>query len=94
MVFAILLLLWAAVFPVQLYLCLCGTRWIKIFPIAVILIYMLCCTAAAMPELRLVSEDGRLAALIALFLGFFALVADGLTWLIYPIVKAAQNIKK
>ena len=94
MVLAMLLLLCAAVFPVQLYLCLRGTRWIRILPIVVILVYILCCTAVAMPGLQPVSEDGRLAALVALFLGFFVRAADGLAWLVYFIVKAAQNIKK
>ena len=95
MLLAVLLMLCAAVFPVQLFLCVHSKKMgIKMIPLFLVLIFILCCAVIAVPALHLTGEDGRLAALIAMFLGFFMLAADGVAWLIYGIVKAAQKLKK
>lgn len=96
MVLAIFLLLCAAVFPVQLFLCFrVRNVWIRMIPLALAVFHIICCVVvASVPENGLVQSDGQLAALIAMFIGFSALAADALAWLIWAIVKGIQKRRK
>lgn len=93
MLLAVFSALCAAVFPVQLYLCLrCKKAVIKMIPLFFVLVWVIGCAATA--GLHLAQEDGRLAAVIGCFIGFYVLVADGLAWLIWVIVKLVQKRRK
>lgn len=96
MALAIFLSLCAAVFPIQLYLCFHDRKvWIKIFPLTLVIVYVVCCLIViSMPENTVIQPDGRLAAVIALFIGLSLLAADGLAWLIWCVVKFTQKMKK
>ncbi len=95
MLLAVLLLFYGAVGPVQLFLCFHSKKMgIRMIPPMLVLLSILCCCMIAVPGLQLTGEDGRLAALIAMFLGLLALAADGLAWLVYGIVKHIQKAGK
>lgn len=89
------LLICAAFFAVQLFLCFrCKKNIIKIIPFLLILGFIAGCCIAASPGPGRVSEDWRSAALVMMVIGLYALAADGLAWLTYGVVKLVQNRRK
>lgn len=96
MLLAVFLLLCISVFPIQLILCFrCKSLRIRIMPAVVLLLYIVFCVViACASEQLMVQPDGRLAALIACFVGLFVLAGDGLAWAIYGIVKLVQKLRK
>lgn len=96
MVLAVFLVICAAVFPIQLYLCFRRKElWIKCIPLVCIQMYILACLMFAFrPGWIFSGEDGRLAALIAMFIGVQILIVDVLAWIIWGIVHYIQKRKK
>ena len=95
MLLALFLLICAAFFPVQLFLCFHSKKNItKIVPVLLILGFVAGCCIAALPGFAPVQEDGRLAAIILMVIGLFVLAADGLAWLIYGIVYHLKTRRK
>ncbi len=96
MFLALFLIFGAAVFPVQLYLCFRSKAlWVKCIPLACIQLFMLACLFFAYrPGWIFSGEDGRLAALIAAYIGFTILLADGAAWIIWGIVNFVQKRRK
>lgn len=96
MFLALFLLFCAAVFPVQLYLCFRRSKlWIRCIPLVCILVLILACLVFTFrPGWIFSGEDGRLAAFIAAYIGFYVLLADGVAWMIWGIVKFVQKRRK
>lgn len=91
----IFLLLCAAVFPLQLFLCFrCRKQWLRCLPVLAILLLMVCsAVTASCTGFFPGQEEWQLPAVILFFIGGLVLCSDGLAWLIYGIVKAAQKHK-
>ena len=95
MLLMLFLLICFAFFPMQLFLCFHSKKnIIKMMPLLLIIGFIAGCCIAALPGLSWMPEDGRLAAIVLLFIGLFVLAADGLAWLIFGVVKLVQIIEK
>ena len=96
MLLAVFLIICAAVFPVQLLLCFrTKSLWKKSIPLACIQLYIVICLIFAFrPGWIFSGEDGRLAALIAAFIGFQVLLVDIMAWIIWGIVNYVQKRRK
>ena len=90
---AVFLIFCLAAFPVQLLLCFRARKLlIKAIPLVFLLVIILSCLCMAYrPGWIFSGEDGRLAAFIAAYIGFFVLLADGAAWMIWGIVKFVQK---
>ena len=96
MLLAVFLIICAAVFTVQLLLCFqTHSLWKKSIPLVCIQLFIVACLIFVFrPGWIFSGEDGRLAALIAAFIGFQVLLVDIMAWIIWAIVNFVQKRRK